>query len=71
MKYKICSAQNRMQAEILSDQLNEAGIKATFAAGNDSFNIATMNTRAPYTSYDIFVERDELERAKKILSEIQ
>lgn len=69
MKVKIYTAENEIDASITKGYLESTDIPATIAPSNSSLGLNPQVNRGPVKSFDVFVEGDKAEEAKKLLEE--
>lgn len=70
MRIQIYSVSNEMEAKLIKSYLENAGISTTFAPGNDNYSITLQVPMGPLYVHDIFVEKDKVDEAKKLLREM-
>lgn len=65
---KIFTTPSEMDASIIRGYLENGGIKASVAPGNNSLSIQGRS-KGPNVPYDVFVPEDKVEEASKLLKE--
>ncbi|MEN9621645.1 MAG: putative prokaryotic signal transducing protein [Candidatus Parcubacteria bacterium] len=67
---KITSTSSEMDASVIKGLLESAGIGASIAPGNNSIPGSHPVLRGPNVGYSVFVEEDQVDKAKEIISGI-
>lgn len=70
MKTLIHTASSEIEATILKGALEGASIKAFIMPGNDTLN-AHGAAKGPNTEYDVYVEEDQVAKAKEVLNSMK
>jgi hypothetical protein len=70
MRTQIYSASSEMEASIIRGYLENAGISATIAPGDNNFSLGLNVPKGPNVTHGIFVEENKIEEAKNLLSKM-
>lgn len=69
MRAQVCTVANEMEATLIKEYLETAGISTSIAPGRNNYSVGLQVPLGPLHVHEVFVEPDKVEEARRLLKE--